>query len=71
MGDPIFLYVLTHLVSKPPKQKKFLKNSGTWIFEPGRKNGQNHGTARLGLKMAEIQKSFFLQSFATLWPIDV
>ena len=59
------------LVDKLPKQKKSKKNSGTWIFGPGRKNGRNHGSARLGLKMAEIQKSFFLLSFATLWPNNV
>ena len=40
------------------------------VFWPGRKIGRNHGPARLGLKIGQIQKLFFLQVFPTLWPID-
>jgi hypothetical protein len=43
---------------------------GTWFFWPGFKNGRNHGSARLGLKMGKIQKLFFLQSLQFSWAID-
>ena len=36
--------------------------SGTWIFWPDRKNGQNHGSAILGVKKGEIQNFFFFNS---------
>ena len=47
----------------------FEKMGGTWIFGPAVQNGQNHSTARLGLKMGEIQKTFLLQVFVILWTI--
>ena len=39
------------------------------FFGPAVQNGRNHSTARLGLKMGEIQKTFLLQVFAILWTI--
>ena len=48
----------------------FEKMGGTWTFRPGRKNGRNHGSAHLGLKIGKIQKTFLLQVFATLWTTD-
>ena len=51
-------------------EKNFEKVMGTCLFWPGRKIGRNHGPARLGLKIGQIQKLFFLQVFPTLWPID-
>ena len=48
----------------------FEKMGGTWIFWPGRRNSRNYGTAHLGLKIGKIQKTFFLQVFATLWTTD-
>ena len=43
---------------------------GQGTFWPGRKNGQNHGSAILGVKKGEIQKFFFLQFTIELGPID-
>ena len=44
----------------------FEKTGSTLLFWPGHKNGRNHDTAHLGLKIGEIQKTFLLQVFPTL-----
>ena len=36
--------------------------TGQRAFGPDRKNGQNHGSAILGVKKGEIQKFFFFNS---------
>ena len=59
-----------HIGAKFSLKFFFEKVMGTCLFWPGRKIGRNHGPARLGLKIGQIQKLFFLQVFPTLWPID-
>ena len=51
-------------------KKSFEKTRGQGIFWPGRKNGQNQGSAILGVKKGEIQKFFFLKFTIDLGPID-
>ena len=70
MGKLDLTYVLPYLSWQDLRKKSFEKVGGTWIFWLGRKNGRNHGSARLGLKMVKTQKLFFPQVLATLWPTD-
>ena len=66
-GCPNFFICFTLPIgAKLSLMNLFEKTGGTLLFWPGRKNGRNHDTAHLGLKIGEIQKTFLLQVFPTL-----